>query len=235
MKKYLTIALAAILTLGSCTNGQLNNTGKGAMIGTGAGAALGAAVGAIFGGGKGAGIGAAVGAAVGGGTGTYIGNRMDKAKKQAEAALAAAHAEEAAKIETVKDQNNLEALKVTFDGGILFATGKAELSSNARASLSQFAVNVLNQNKDMDVTIYGHTDNTGSDAINNPLSVNRAASVQQYLLQCGVQPSQIKSVMGMGSTQPVADNTTKDGRAQNRRVELFMTASQQMIQAAQNQ
>jgi len=83
------------------------------------------------------------------------------------------------------------------------------------------------------VAIYGHTDNTGTDAINNPLSVKRAQAVESYLKSCGVSASQIRSVDGQGSTNPVADNSTAEGRKQNRRVEVYMYASQQMIQNAE--
>ena len=87
---------------------------------------------------------------------------------------------------------------------------------------------------DADVVVYGHTDSTGNDAINNPLSVKRAEAVANFLLSKGVAESQIKSVEGFGSTQPVADNATAEGRAENRRVEIFMYASAQMIEAANN-
>lgn len=108
----------------------MSNTGKGAMIGAGGGAALGAGIGALAGKGKGAAIGAAVGAAVGSGTGALIGRRMDKQKKELEAI-------EGAKVETVQDVNNLQAIKVTFDNGILFATNKSELSPASRDAFSQ--------------------------------------------------------------------------------------------------
>ena len=97
-----------------------SNTGKGAAIGAGSGAALGAGIGALAGKGKGAAIGAAGGAAVGSGTGALIGRRMDKQKKELEAI-------EGAKVESVQDVNNLQAIKVTFDNGILFATNKSSL------------------------------------------------------------------------------------------------------------
>ena len=93
---------------------------------------------------------------------------------------------------------------------------------------------MLNEYKDCDVAIYGHTDNTGSDAINQPLSVSRANSVSNYLKSCGVSASQIKSVEGQGSSNPVADNSTVEGRKQNRRVEVYMYASEQMVKAAEN-
>ncbi|MBQ1828972.1 MAG: OmpA family protein [Prevotella sp.] len=201
-----------------------NNTQKGAGIGAGGGALLGGIIGAIAGNTM---IGAAVGGAVGAGAGAIIGKKMDKAKAEAEQV-------KNAQVETVKDNNGLEAVKVTFDSGILFATGKADLSSTAKNSLVQFA-KVLNNNKDCDIAIIGHTDNTGSDAINQPLSVSRANSVDNYLKSCGVSAAQIKSVEGMGSSSPVADNSTATGRQQNRRVEVYMYASQKMIQDAQAQ
>jgi outer membrane protein OmpA-like peptidoglycan-associated protein len=201
-----------------------NNTQKGAGIGAGGGAVLGGIIGAIAGN---TAIGAAVGAAVGAGAGAIIGNRMDKAKK-------AAQQVQNAKVETVKDTNGLDAVKVSFDSGILFATGKADLSQSAKNSLVQFA-KVLNENKDCDVAIYGHTDSTGSDAVNQPLSVNRANSVSNYLKSCGVSGTQIKSVEGQGSSNPVADNSTAEGRKQNRRVEVYMYASEKMINDAKAQ
>ena len=201
-----------------------NNTQKGAGIGAGGGALLGAIIGHVAGN---TAVGAAIGGAVGAGAGAIIGNRMDKAKKAAEAV-------QNAQVQTVQDANGLEAVKVTFDSGILFATGKANLTQSAKNSLSQFA-KVLNENKDCDVAIIGHTDSTGSDAVNKPLSVNRANSVDSYLKSCGVSASQIKSVEGQGSSNPVADNSTAAGRQQNRRVEVYMYASKKMIEEAQAQ
>ena len=201
-----------------------NNTQKGAGIGAGAGAVIGGVIGALAGN---TAVGAAVGGAVGAGAGAIIGNRMDKAKK-------AAQQVQNAQVQSVQDANGLDAVKVTFDSGILFATGKADLSQSAKNSLAQFA-KVLNENKDCDVAIFGHTDSTGSDAINQPLSVSRANSVNNYLKSCGVSASQIKSVEGKGSSSPVADNSTEAGRKLNRRVEVYMYASQKMIQEAQAQ
>ena len=201
-----------------------NNTQKGAGIGAGGGAVLGGIIGAIAGN---TAIGAAVGAAVGAGAGAVIGNRMDKAKK-------AAQQVDNAKVETVKDTNGLDAVKVSFDSSVLFATGKADLSTEAKNSLVQFA-KVLNDNKDCDIAIIGHTDITGSDAINQPLSVSRANSVNNYLKSCGVSASQIKRIEGQGSSNPVADNSTEAGRKLNRRVEVYMYASEKMINEAEKQ
>ena len=151
---------------------------------------------------------------------------MDKVKQQAAQV-------KNAKVETEKKKNGLQAVKVTFDSGILFATNKSDLSSSAKTSLAKFA-QVLINNKDCDIAIYGHTDNTGNDGINLPLSLQRAQSVQNYLSSCGVQPRVFKSVDGKGSSTPVADNTTAEGRQQNRRVEVYMYASSDMINAANN-
>lgn len=212
----------------------MSNTGKGALIGGGSGAAVGAGLGAIFGKGKGAAIGAAVGAAVGTTAGALIGKKMDKAAEQAKQV-------EGAQVEQITDNNGLQAVKVTFDSGILFSTSSATLSASAKASLSKFANNVLNQNRNMDVAIYGYTDNQGwknstaeqSKQKNLNLSQERAQSVASYLLGCGVASTQIKTVEGMGEANPVADNSTEAGRQENRRVEVYLYASQQMIQQAE--
>ena len=216
--KSIAVALCASMVLAGC---NMSNTAKGTMIGAGGGAALGAIIGKIAGN---TAVGAAIGGVVGAGTGAIIGKKMDKAKKEAEAV-------KNAQVETITDANGLEAVKVTFDSGILFATNKADLNASSKSSLQQFAT-VLKNNSACDVAIYGHTDNTGSDAINNPLSVNRAKSVSNYLKSLGVPASQIKSVDGQGSTNPVADNSTAEGRKQNRRVEVYMYASEQMIKDA---
>ena len=170
-------------------------------------------------------VGAAVGTAVGAGTGAIIGKHMDKVKAEAEAV-------KNAQVESVTDANGLQAVKLTFDSGILFATNKSDLNANSKAALNQCAT-LLKNNADCDIAILGHTDNTGSDAINNPLSVKRAQAVQTYLLSQGVSSAQIRTVDGQGSTNPVADNSTAAGRQQNRRVEIYMYASQAMIQAAE--
>ena len=207
-----------MLVLAGC---NMSNTAKGTMIGAGGGAAVGAVIGAIAGN---TAVGAAIGGVVGAGTGAIIGHKMDKAKKEAEAV-------KNAQVETITDANGLEAIKVTFDSGILFATNKADLNAESKASLTQFA-GVLKENKDMDIAIFGHTDNTGTDAVNNPLSKNRAQSVSKFLKSQGVASSQIKTIDGQGSKNPVADNSTAEGRKQNRRVEVYMYASEQMIKEA---
>ena len=230
--KIMSLALCFALILSGCAS--MNNTTKGGLIGGGGGAAAGAIIGGLIGKGKGAAIGAGIGAVVGTGAGVLIGKKMDKAAAQAAAI-------EGAQVEQVTDNNGLQAVKVTFDSGILFGTGAATLSSSAKASLSKFANNVLKQNADMDVDIYGSTDNQGwknstaeqSRQKNINLSQERAQSVSTYLMSCGVTTAQIKGVQGLGEENPVADNSTAAGRQENRRVEVYLYASPEMIQQAE--
>lgn len=226
MKSTKVIIMSLIVALGiSSVSSCGTATKNGALIGTGGGAVLGAVAGRLIGGNtKGAVIGGAVGAAVGATAGTLIGRHMDKVKAQAAAV-------EAAKVQGMTDANGLSCVKVTFDGGILFATNSANLNQTAKTSLAKFA-NVLKNNADCDVAIYGHTDNTGNDAINLPLSQKRAQSVEAYLKSCRVNAVQVKDVQGYGSSFPVADNATTAGKAENRRVEVYLYASDAMIAAA---
>ncbi len=227
--KTICVALCAALVLVGC---NMSNTAKGTAIGAGGGAALGAIVGALAGNTV---IGAAVGTAVGAGAGAIIGHKMDKAKKEAEAI-------QNAQVEEVKDANGLDAVKVTFASGILFDTGKDQLSTQAKTSLQELA-GVLKNNSDCDVAIQGYTDNQGwknstaeqSAQKNQALSLDRATAVSSYLQALSVPATQIKSVEGFGEANPVASNATKDGQAQNRRVEVYMYASQKMIQEAEQQ
>ena len=221
MKRFNSIATMAMivcLLLSSCETIQNTSSGvKGGVIGTGAGAAAGAGVGALAGN---TGLGAVIGAVVGGTAGALIGHKMDKQRKELE------------KIEgaTVEAANNGEAIKVTFDSGILFATGKSDLSAVSKTALSKFAAS-LSSNQQTNVQIYGHTDNTGGDHINIPLSQQRAVSVQNYLMMQGISTSRITAT-GRGSSEPVADNSSATGRTQNRRVEIYILANEQMIQEA---
>ena len=219
-KTKMTAAGLCILAVVGCKT----STGTGALIGTGGGALLGAIVGKIAGN---TAVGAAVGGAVGAGAGALIGKHMDKVKAQAAAEL------ENAQVEEITDANGLSAVKVTFDAGILFATNKADLNSKSKTELANFST-VLKNNPDLSVDIYGHTDNTGNDGINIPLSNKRAQSVVNYLKSCGVKAGQFQKVEGRGSSEPVASNSTASGRQQNRRVEVYMYASKAMIDAANN-
>lgn len=203
----------------------MSNTGKGAAYGGGGGALLGAGIGALINGGKGAAVGAAIGAGVGAGTGALIGKKMDKQKAELEQI-------ENAQVETVTDQNGLSAIKLTFGDGILFATGKSGLTQSSINSLAQVAESMKN-NPDTDITVYGNTDNTGSRAINEKLSQERAQAVVNYLKGQGIQSSRFIEVKGLAFDSPVATNDTEAGRAANRRVDIFVTASEKMIKAAE--
>ena len=218
MKKQSLVAvfLAGSFALSSC---GLDNAVKGAGIGAVGGAAIGAGIGRVLGN---TALGTAIGGVLGGTAGTLIGRKMDKQKKELEASV------KDAKIESVNDG---QAIRVTFDSGILFATSSASLSAASQATLQKFAAN-LKENSDTDLLIVGHTDNTGSDRINNPLSYNRAASVRTFLLSQGVAETRMK-VEGKGSAEPVADNSTVAGRRDNRRVEVYILPSKDMVKAAE--
>lgn len=223
MKKFGTILLAGLVLLQSC--GSMSNLAGGALIGSGAGAAIGAGIGYLVGGdGKGAAIGAAIGTAVGGGTGAIIGDQMDKkAKELAEL--------ENAQVETVVDINGLKAIKVTFDSGILFATNSATLSAESKEALKQFANGIADM-PETNLTIYGHTDNTGTLEVNQKVSKNRAIAVEKYLKSCGIASDRM-TAEGLAYDFPVASNDTAEGRAQNRRVEVYISANEEMVAAAE--
>ncbi len=229
MKKshVFTISALALCMVASSGCNSMTNLGKGALIGGGGGGALGAGIGALIGGGKGAGIGAAIGAAVGAGAGMLIGKKMDKQKKELEEQLA-----QQAAIETVTDQNGLQAIKVTFNGGILFPTNGTTLNANARKDLTAFATSLLN-NPETNVQIFGFTDNTGSEQVNERVATGRADAVRTYLLNSGVAASRMTAT-GLPMQDYIASNATPEGRAQNRRVEIYITANQNMINQAEN-
>ncbi len=222
LKALVALTLCSTILLSSCSTTK--NSTKGGVIGGAGGALIGAGIGALAGKGKGAAIGAAIGGAVGAGAGVVIGKKMDKQKAELEKI-------EGAKVETVTDANNLQAIKVTFDSGILFAFNKSDLNATSKASLLKFA-NSLKETPETDVTIYGHTDNKGSHEVNLKLSNDRAESVSAFLVANGIQKERL-TTQGKSFDEPVADNSTAEGRAQNRRVEVYITANKQMIQEAQ--
>ena len=222
-KSLVAVVLCSSILLSSCSTTK--NSTKGGILGGAGGALLGAGIGAVIGHGKGAAIGAAVGGAVGAGAGVMIGKKMDKQKAELERI-------EGAKVETVTDANNLQAIKVTFDSGILFATGKSELNASSKSALMKFAA-TLKETPETDVTIYGHTDNKGSREVNAKLSDERAQSVANFLAANAVQRERL-TTQGKAFDEPVADNATEAGRAQNRRVEVYITANKQMIDKAQD-
>jgi outer membrane protein OmpA-like peptidoglycan-associated protein len=201
------IGLVAFVASACATKAQ-----TGAAAGGGGGALLGAGIGALLGGGKGAAIGAAVGAGVGAGSGAVIGHYMDKQEKALK------------EVKSAKVERQGDKIVVKFNSAILFDTGKSELKPASRNDLSDFA-NVLKQYKDTDLVIEGHTDNTGKKAFNQKLSVARAESVIAFLESQGVARSRLTG-KGFADDMPVADNSTADGRAQNRRVQIQIAANE---------
>ena len=229
MKKKNTV-IASLLCVALLVSGcaSLNNTSKGSMIGAGSGAGLGAAVGALIGkDGKSTAIGATIGAAVGVTAGAIIGKQMDKTAAEAAAI-------EGAKVESFTDANNLKALKVTFDSGILFEFNESTLNQASKNSLTKFA-KILKENPTIDILIFGHTDNVGTLKANQDVSEARANSVASYLRSNGVSSKQLVEIAGRNFSDPVASNNTAEGQAMNRRVEIYMYASEKMINDAEKQ
>jgi outer membrane protein OmpA-like peptidoglycan-associated protein len=216
MKK--TIVLLSAIAVGlSGLSGCANMTETQKTTGTGA--AIGAAAGAIIGvataggnKGKSAATGAAIGAAVGAGGGYLWSKHMEEQK------VAMEQATEGTGVSVSQTADNQ--LKLDIPSDVSFDTNRYEIKSNLRPILDRFAT-TLNQNPVTTVSIIGHTDSTGTDAINNPLSVNRAASTRDYLVARGVAASRI-AIDGRGSREPIADNNSVEGRAKNRRVEIFV-------------
>ena len=197
----------------------MSKTLKGGLIGGLGGAVAGGVAGRLIGGKSGTATGAIIGAAVGGTAGVLIGKKMDKQAAELRRDL------EGAKVERVG-----EGIKITFASGILFATNSSTLTPEAAGNITQLA-ETLKKYADTNVTIEGHTDSSGSDAINQPLSERRAQAVANTITGEGVDAARITS-KGYGSTQPVGDNATAAGKAANRRVEVAIFANEKMQKAA---
>lgn len=212
MKAFvLTTAAILVVTLTGCAN--MTESQRRTVTGSGVGAATGAVIGGIVGGGKAAAIGAGVGAAVGAGGGYLWNEHMARQQREMEAATAGTGI-------TVSQTPSNE-LKLEIPGDLSFDTGKAEIRDELQPVLDRFA-DTLRDNPATSVRIVGQTDSTGSDAINDPLSLRRAQSVQGQLASRGIDRARL-SIDGVGARQPVAGNDTAAGRAQNRRVEIFVT------------
>lgn len=223
LKVYISVILCTSILMSSCS--ETSNATKGGVAGGAGGALIGGIIGNLIGKDtKGTVIGAAIGAAVGTGAGVIIGKKMDKQKAELEQI-------HGAQVENTTDSNGLQAIKVTFDSGILFATGKSELSTAARNSLHNFAISLQNHPL-TNVQIFGHTDNTGSRQVNERLSLERAQAVANNLMGGGVNGQRL-AVKGLAYDDPIADNGTADGRAKNRRVEVYIIANNEMINQAQ--
>ena len=208
MHKTLISMTAASLLLAGCAN--MTETQKNTATGAGVGAVAGALISAATGGH--AGTGAAVGAGVGA-LGTYIwSSNLEKQRRDMQAAT------QGTGVGVTQTADNQ--LKLDIPSDISFAVGRSDISPSFAPVLDQFAAGLRN-NPNAEVRIVGHTDSTGSDAINNPLSVDRAASTRDYLVARGVNP-QVFVIEGHGSTRPIATNDTAEGRAKNRRVEIYV-------------
>jgi outer membrane protein OmpA-like peptidoglycan-associated protein len=226
-KQIIVITLAAAVGLGGCAN--MNEVQRGTATGAGVGAGLGAVLGGTVG--PGGGRRAATGAVVGGAAGALIGNiwssRMEQQKRQMEQAT------QGTGVQVTQTADNR--LKLDIPTDISFDTNRADIKPNFRPILDKFASGLV-ENPYSRVTIIGHTDNTGGDAINNPLSVNRAANTRDYLTARGVAVNRI-SVDGRGSHEPIASNDTEANRSRNRRVEIYVAepqaAAQQVPQPVQ--
>ncbi|NMM06367.1 OmpA family protein [Polaromonas sp.] len=206
----LTCAALAIASLTGCAN--MNETQQGTAKGAGIGAVAGALLGAATGGSRGAAQGAALGGAVGAGGGYLWSKKMQDQKVAMERATAGTG--------VAVSQTADNRLKLDIPSDVSFDVGRSAIKSNFAPVLTHFATS-LNQNPVTTVTIIGHTDNTGSDAINNPLSVDRANAARDYLVSRGVARNRILTD-GRGAREPVADNSSTQGRDQNRRVEIYV-------------
>ena len=205
------IAIGAIaLALAGCAD--MSPTERGTATGAGVGAGLGALIGAATGGGDRAAGGAVLGAAAGAIVGNVWSKRMEDQKRTMEQATRGTGVQ--------VSQTGDNRLRLQIPSDISFDTGRADIKSNFRPILDRFA-STLNDNPASTVSIVGHTDSSGSDAINQPLSVERAAHTRDYLATRGVAPDRI-DVEGRGASEPVAPNDDNAGRARNRRVEIYV-------------
>ncbi len=216
--KKVNVSLIVILSVAILFSGcaSMSKTGKGAIIGSAAGGVAGAVIGKVAGN---TAVGAGIGAVVGGATGAVIGHKMDK---QAE--------EIKNKVPDAKVERVGEGIVVEFNSNVLFAVNKADLSTGAKTNLDKL-VTILNTYPDTNIELQGHTDNTGTDLFNQTLSEKRAESVSTYLAGRSIVAGRMNA-KGFGETVPKYDNTTSDGRAQNRRVEFLITANEKMKQEA---
>ena len=207
------LVTAALLQLGCATDGSLDRTQKGVLIGGATGAAVGGVIGSKDGNaGKGAVIGGMAGAVIGGVAGQY----MDKQAKELE---------QVAQTERVDD-----GIIVTMKDKILFDFNSAEIKADSRAALQKMA-EVFKKYDKTDMTVTGHTDNVGAASYNLQLSERRAKSVADYLASLGVSRDRMR-IMGFGFERPVAGNDTAESRSQNRRVEIHIVPNEELRKEA---
>jgi outer membrane protein OmpA-like peptidoglycan-associated protein len=207
------IGASMTFTLPSC---HASRKVQGGVIGATGGAAIGGLIGHHAGN---TAVGAIIGAAVGGTAGVLIGHHMDKQAEELQKDL------EGATVQRVG-----EGILITFNEGMNFDVNSYTLPASGRSNLSDLA-EVLLKYEDTDVLIEGHTDNTGSDSYNLDLSEKRAESAKKYLISQGINVSRLNAV-GYGEEQPISDNSTDQGRKENRRVEVAIYANEKMKKAA---
>ena len=209
MKKFCSLLVICAFVAGCTTVNPYTGESQTAksVWGTAIGAATGAATGALVSNNRGAGalVGGLAGAAVGGGVGYY----MDTQEAELRAELASTG------VNVIRDGDNI---RLVMPGNITFRTDSADINAGFYATLNSVA-KVLNKYDNSTVMVLGYTDNTGSAEYNQTLSVKRANAVAAYLQGQGVKSSRFE-IMGMGPSNPIASNTTADGRQQNRRVEI---------------
>lgn len=203
-------ALIATIALSGCAN--MSETQRG----TATGAGLGALAGAVIGAATGNRDTAATGAVLGGVAGAVAGNIWSKRMEEQKRAMEQATQGTGVQVSQTADNR----LKLNIPSDISFAIGKADIAPNFRPVLDKFASSLV-ANPVTLVTIVGHTDSTGSDAINLPLSMNRATRSRDYLVNRGVAVKRF-TVDGRGASEPVAPNDSAANRARNRRVEIFV-------------
>lgn len=208
--KLILVVISAGFMMTACATGENKNTVKGAGIGATAGAVIGGILGNQQGSTE---KGAAIGAVLGGAIGAHAGQRMDKQAKE---------------LERIAETKRTEQGLVTkLKSDILFETGKASLKGNAANNLSQMAA-IMKKYPENILTIKGYTDSTGPDSLNQSLSESRAETVRRQLVQNGI-PSTVVTTVGMGESNPVAENETATGRQKNRRVEIEVTVDESKI------
>lgn len=214
--------LSAALFLTSCETVQnSNHQQRGTAVGAAAGAVLGGVLGNNVGKGGNSPAGAVLGGIIGGVAGNVIGRKMDKQAKEIKQTLPGAE------VERVN-----EGIKITLPENMVnFGFDSSDLTATSKSNLDKLA-QVLTNNPDTNINVYGHTDSKGSDDYNQKLSERRAASVKNYLVSKGIAASRLFP-MGIGEAEPKANNETDAGRAENRRVEFAITANEEMIKDAQ--
>ncbi len=200
----------AIAMLSGCAN--MTETQQGTARGAGIGAVAGAVLGAAVGGSRGA----ATGAVLGGAAGAVGGNIWSKKMQDQKVAMEKATVGTGVAVTQTSDNR----LKLDIPSDVSFDVGRSDIKSNFGPILNQFGSTLI-QHPETNISITGHTDSTGSDSINNPLSVDRANAARDFLVGRGVARNRIITD-GRGSREPVADNGTSQGRDKNRRIEIYV-------------